>query len=82
MLPKWIQKWINKLWIFGSLLEGLWGAKGGPPDPKGRGDRTTERGRGEVNISPRGFLGCGNVGNFGQRASKPLDAPRGLVGLF
>ena len=43
---------LKKLWIFGAPLEALWAAKGGPrrSGPRGRG--TTERGRGEVNLSP------------------------------
>ena len=69
--PKWNQTGFknrsNKKLVFGSLLEGLWGATGGPPTSKVRGDGSTERGRGEVNLSPKGI---GNVGN-GERG--PLN---------
>ena len=60
-------------------MEGLWAAKGAPATSRGRGERPTERGRGEVNLSPKGI---GDEGNGGKRASKPLDAPKGLVGFL
>ena len=75
LTPKWVQKSFEKLmdfWI------GPGRALGGPGRSRGRGDRTTERGRGEGILSPKGHWGCGK---WGKRASKPLDAPKGLVGL-
>ena len=46
------------------LLEGLWGAKEGPGTSPGGQDRTTERGRGEVN-SPQGDIGDEGNGERG-----------------
>ena len=67
----------------------LWGAKGGCGRSKGRGGRTTERGRGEVNLSPRGHWDVGNgergtegiQGLWTEGASKPPVAQR-AGGIF
>ena len=75
--PKWNQNGFKnrskKMLIFGSLLEGLWDATGGPPRSKLRGDGSTERGRGEVNLSPRGF---GDVGMWEMWDRGPLNHGR------
>ena len=44
----------NTAKIVGLLLEGLWGAKGPPRDPKGSHPGSTGKGREGVNPSPEG----------------------------
>ena len=61
------------------FLDRSWKGSGPPREARprlsreGRGPR-----RGVGDLSPRGHWGCGK---WGKRASKPLDAPTGLVGF-
>ena len=62
--PKWNQngfkKRSNKIMDFGIAPGRALDRQGTPGRSKGRGERPTERGRGEVNLSPKGI---GDVGN-------------------
>ena len=68
-----ISRMVQKIdhWISGSLLEGLWAAKESPARSKTRG---AERGG---PLSSRAVFG-----KWRKRASKPLGAPKGLVGFL
>ena len=67
MLQKCFQNSIKKKTrILGSLLEGLGGAKGARADSKERGDMTTERCRGDMNLS-QGDLEMWECEEFGAK---------------
>ena len=78
MEPKWLQKSIKEIMNFWIASGRALGRQRRPAQvcPAREGDHGEGSGRGKP--FPKGDWGCGK---WGKRASKPLDAPKGLVGL-